>query len=41
MTPEIFLDVFIFDEGHGRQTKSQEEIRTIPEIRQRELDEFN
>jgi len=40
MTPEIFLDVFIFDEGHGIQTKSQEEIRTIPEAEQRELNEF-
>ena len=41
MTPEIYLDVFIIEEDYGKQTKSQEKIRTIPESQQRELDEFN
>ena len=37
MAPEICLDVFIID----NQYEKSQEIQTIPEVKQRELGEFN
>ena len=37
MTPELYLDVFIIDNEHEKSN----EIRKQPEIKQRELSEFN